>query len=296
VTGFIAGREARLRKKYEDLSTKLEKSYRRLHKQAKMLLEVEEQLGASQRLSALGRLSASLAHEIKNPLSSIRGTAEIFLDEFPEGHPKREFAQILIKEVNRLNKTVMDVLQFSRGKTGSAQQQEPLAEVLERVLKLLEAHLRKKRIVLDAKGIEEGINVSVDGDKMSQVLLNLFLNSIDALEAGAGGRIWLQVTAATEGIVITVSDNGPGIGEQDRKRIFTPFVTTKDGGTGLGLPISRRIVETYGGTLTFQPSESGGASFQIFLPREQKSPQQQLLNGAPDHKMTVTDGLNLEKG
>ena len=98
VTGFIAGREARLQEKYKNVAEKLEKSYDRLHQETELLIEAEEQLSQSQRLSALGQLSASLAHEIKNPLSSIKGTAEIFLDEFPEGHPKREFVTILLRK------------------------------------------------------------------------------------------------------------------------------------------------------------------------------------------------------
>jgi signal transduction histidine kinase len=114
VTGVIAGRESRLREKYRLLSEKLEKSYAKLHRETQLLLEAEEQLSVTQKLSALGQLSASLAHEIKNPLSSIKGTADILLDEFPDGHPKREFVEILLKETSRLNNTVEEVLQFSR--------------------------------------------------------------------------------------------------------------------------------------------------------------------------------------
>ncbi|MBW2470567.1 MAG: sensor histidine kinase, partial [Deltaproteobacteria bacterium] len=91
VTGFIAGRESLLRRRYKELSENLEKSYDKLHRETQLLLEAEEQLSAAQKLSALGQLSASLAHELKNQLSSIKGTAEILLDEFPVGHPKREF-------------------------------------------------------------------------------------------------------------------------------------------------------------------------------------------------------------
>ena len=276
VTGVIAGREARLRKKYEELSEKLERSYGRLHKQAKILLEVEEQLGASQRLSALGRLSASLAHEIKNPLSSIRGTAEIFLDEFPPGHPKHEFVEILLKEVARLNTTVEDVLRFSRGKTVGSSELEPVSEVLERTAKLLAHHLQKKNITLHPEGMEVGKDFEADGAKLSQVLLNIALNAIDALPPG--GNIWLRVRLRQKGLAITICDDGPGIDDARKEQIFTPFFTTKEGGTGLGLPISRRIVESHGGTLTCTDSPHGGACFTIFLPRRKEHAADQLLD------------------
>jgi signal transduction histidine kinase len=152
VTGIIAGRESLLRNRYKELSEKLEKSYDKLHRETELLIEVEEQLSAAQKLSALGQLSASLAHEIKNPLSSIKGTAEILLDEFPEGHPKKEFVEILLKETTRLNNTVEEVLQFSRrgmqGKKKEQAETEPLSQVIDRVTSLLASQLRKKSIKL----------------------------------------------------------------------------------------------------------------------------------------------------
>lgn len=274
VIGVIAGRETRLRKKYEELSEKLEKSYGRLHKQAKILLEVEEQLGASQRLSALGRLAASLAHEIKNPLSSIRGVAEIFLDEFPAGHPKHEFVEILLKEVNRLNTTVEDVLEYSRGQTMGQGELEPVSDILDRTAKLLGHHLHKKNIVLHSTGLETGKDFLADGAKLSQVLLNIALNAIDALSPG--GNIWLEARPQQKGLELTICDDGPGIAEADKEKIFTPFFTTKDGGTGLGLPISRRIIESYGGTLSCAASSLGGACFTIYLPGGQENAADQL--------------------
>ncbi len=160
VTGIIAGRKSRLQEKYRLLSEKLEKSYAKLHRETQLLLEAEEQLSATQKLSALGQLSASLAHEIKNPLSSIKGTAEILLDEFPTGHPKREFVEILLKETSRLNNTVEEVLQFSRrGAQGKKQEKadtEPLSQVIDRVTSLLAGHLQKKDITLTGERLGGG--------------------------------------------------------------------------------------------------------------------------------------------
>lgn len=264
VIGFIAGREANIREKYRQVAEKLESSYQKLHQETELLLDAEKQLAASQKFSALGQLSASMAHEIKNPLASIRGTAEIFLDEFPVGHEKREFAEILLKEASRLNATVDDVLRFSRGQQKIEGKREPLAEVVERVAKLVATHLRKKHIELEIDGLENGRSFSVYGDKISQVLLNIILNSIDALSQN--GRVILKVASHEDGVEIIISDNGPGIPLEQQGRIFESFVTGKEGGTGLGLSISKKIVESYGGRITCADSEIGGASFSVFLP------------------------------
>jgi signal transduction histidine kinase len=214
-----------LRDKYKLLSEKLEKSYDKLHRETELLIEVEEQLSATQKLSALGQLSASLAHEIKNPLSSIKGTSEILLDEFPEGHPKREFVEILLKETSRLNETVNEVLQFSRrgqqGQDKTDAVMEPLSQVIDRVRSLLSSHLQKKTISLIVKGWEAGKKFNVAGDKFSQVFLNIILNAIDAVPRK--GIIIVDISRQTEGISISVTDNGPGIPDALRERIFVPF-------------------------------------------------------------------------
>lgn len=266
VTGFIAGREARLQEQYRKVAEKLEKSYDRLHQETELLLEAEAQLSLSQRLSALGQLSASLAHEIKNPLSSIRGTAEIFLDEFPEGHPKREFVTILLKETDRLNATVEEVLQYSRGQHQEKQATEPVDQILERVCKLIETHLRKKSIQLEISGSQVAKDFSAAGAKMTQVFLNIILNAIDALPSN--GIIKVDSQKISGGLCISICDNGPGIDPAKFEQVFDPFISGKEDGTGLGLSISRKIVASYGGTIQCRNLEEGGACFEVFLPQE----------------------------
>lgn len=268
VTGVIAGRQSVLQQRYKELSKKLEKSYDKLHSETQLLLEVEEQLSSAQKLSALGELSASLAHEIKNPLSSIKGTAEILLDEFPPEHPKREFVEILLKETGRLNNTVEEVLRFSRrGANGwdkKNKANEPLTQVLDRVTNLLASQLRKKSIKLAVTGWEAGKNFYVAGDKLSQVFLNIILNAIDATPPK--GTITIETMKHASGCTVAIKDNGVGIATELQKTIFEPFFSTKEGGTGLGLSISKKIVESYGGTLTLSDAETGGACFIIFMP------------------------------
>ncbi|MBW1899792.1 MAG: GHKL domain-containing protein, partial [Deltaproteobacteria bacterium] len=265
VIGGIAGRESKLRKKYKSISEKLSNSYGRLHKETELLIQAEEQLGVSQKLSALGELAASLAHEIKNPLSSIKGTAEILLDEFPNNHPKREFVEILLTEVSRLNTSVEHVLRFSRKqnkKKDSAA--EPLSDVILRVSRLLEAHGKGKFIDFKLSDTTAADNFYINGDKFSQVLLNIILNAIDAVSGE--GKIHVEIKKSDNGLLVSISDNGPGIPIADRERIFEPFVSDKEDGTGLGLSISRKIIASYGGDITVSESKEGGACFTISLP------------------------------
>ncbi|MEN8143148.1 MAG: ATP-binding protein, partial [Thermodesulfobacteriota bacterium] len=199
--------------------------------------------------------------------SSLRGTAEIILDEFPEDHPKREFGEIMLKEVDRLNATVNEILQFSKGKIlfGKDQPAESLSEVISRVIRLLEPHLRKKIVALQVDSCPEADTFLVDGGKMSQVFLNIILNAIDVLEMD--GRINLIIRAEEKEMVIVVSDNGPGIPENMRQDIFQPFVSAKEHGTGLGLSISAKIIEGIGGQISVSESGEGGACFAVSLPR-----------------------------
>ena len=288
VTGVIAGRESLLRQRYKELSEKLEKSYDKLHRETQLLLEVEAQLGAAQKLSALGQLSASLAHEIKNPLASIKGTAEILLDEFPKDHPKREFVEILLKETTRLNNTVEEVLQFSRrgkqdGKNEDAET-EPLPQVIDRVTSLLASQLRKKSIKLSVIGWETAKDFFVAGEKLSQVFLNIILNAIDATPPK--GEITITTMKYESGYAVSVQDTGAGIPEEQKDKIFNPFYSSKEGGTGLGLSISKKIVESYGGTLTLADAKTGGACFTVFLPEQNSDSEVK--------KQTTSDFKNIE--
>jgi signal transduction histidine kinase len=264
--GFIASRESRLREKYQDLSVKLERSYHRLHEETELLLEVEEQLRASQKFSALGQLSASLAHEIKNPLASIRGTAEIFLDEFPEGHPKREFVEILLKETARLNTTVEEVLDFSRSQhkiSAVEPKKENIPAILKRVITLMDTSFQKKKIKVELDVAADCHEVLVDAGKMAQVFINLLLNASEAVLQG--GHVVVRVAREEGNTIISFADDGPGVAENEYAQVFAPFYSGKDDGTGLGLAITAKIVESYGGKITVGRSPLGGALFTVKL-------------------------------
>jgi signal transduction histidine kinase len=266
LVGVISGRQTRLREGYQQLSEKLQASYVRLHDETAQLIEAEARLAAAQKFSALGRLSASLAHEIKNPLASIKGTAEILRDEFPKDHPKREFVDILFKETGRLHDTVEEILHYSKGRPQEKEEAtELLATVARHVGALLERQLREKQVRFTLPENDEAQHLMVESAKFSQVLLNLCLNALDAVRPG--GQIWLMAeNAADGGWRISVCDDGPGVPEAEKERIFEPFYSGKADGTGLGLLISRKIVESYGGSLRVTDRPGGGACFEILLP------------------------------
>lgn len=272
VTGAMAAKEKRLRIKYQNLALQLKRSYKKLHNQTATLVEAEEQLHASQKLSALGQLSASLAHEVKNPLAGIRGAAEILADDFPADHPKHEFATILLKETNRLSNTVEEVLRYSKRQhpTGNAPRLESLPRVLERVSTLLDNSFRSKNVKLYLKLSDDAEDIFIDGDKMSQVFINLLLNSCEALEPKQ--QITVSVQESDNQIEILFQDNGPGVPKDVQSKIFDPFYTTREEGTGLGLAISSRIVESYGGSIRLEnQGHDQGALFIVTLPKNEQN-------------------------
>ncbi|HSN25596.1 MAG TPA: ATP-binding protein [Kofleriaceae bacterium] len=203
------------------------------------------------RLAALGEMSAVLAHEIKNPLASLKGNAQLLASALEEGKPKQKATRV-VDEAVRLEKLVADLLAFVR--TGE----------------LHRARFNPARLIPDAiesDTTEAPATWSLDEARMRQVLANLVENG-----QAAGGPVTVRVAQeparagrATR-LVIEVADKGPGVPADDRERIFEPFFTKKTRGTGLGLAIARRIVEQHGGTISVHDGTSGGAVFRIEIP------------------------------
>ncbi len=274
VIGMISSRENRLRKKYQTLSEQLSVSYQRLHDQAARLVQAEKELGQAGKLSLLGHVSASLAHEIKNPLASIKGAAEILADEVDKDHPKHEFIEIMRSEIERLNNSVEEVLAYCRGQQAKeTDEMAPLGQVLDQVLQVMTPTIREKsiqitrRISRDAGKRVEG-DIRVPSAAMTQVLMNLILNAVD--EVPPKGIINISCLPETDDYFIHVDDNGPGLDPENYDAIFKSFVTFKDGGTGLGLSITRKIIKRLGGTISVGRSDLGGARFTVSLPDKER--------------------------
>ena len=265
LTGFLAEREQLQKTRYRQAAVRLEESYAKLREQADLILEIEEQLRRADRLTALGELAAGMAHEFRNPLGSIRGTAEILQDGIDPADPRAEFARILVKEVDRLNRVVQDFLDFARPASAEERCSEciDVNEALREILLLTQQPASKSGVDvrLDAGGLPL---LSGHREQLKQAFLNLILNALQAMPAGGS----LTVTTAVEeaDVRIDFADTGQGIAPADLPRIFNPFFTTRRDGTGLGLAITHRIVQGHGGRIDVASRVGEGTTITLRLP------------------------------
>lgn len=268
VTGFLSEQEKRRREQLEKTTAGLEESYRALQQQSERIIRIEEHLRRAERLSVLGELAAVLAHEIRNPLGSIRGTAEILKDDYQPGDKKYEFLEILLKESDRLNRVVEDFLRLSR-----PQQLAPascdVAEELKSIVMLVAAEAKRRSVKLELQ-TNERLEINADKDKLHQAFMNIILNGIQSTEGGGSLTItasWRNDhAAAAPEVQILFRDSGTGIPEDIVNKIFEPFVTSKKDGTGLGLAIAKKIIEAHGGRIEVDSKLHEGTTFTIILP------------------------------
>ncbi len=224
---------------------------------------LRRQLQRSERLSALGNLAAGVAHEIRNPLSSIKGFAT-FLKGKTEGQDK-EAAAMLIDEVDRLNRVVSGLLEFARPDTVTLARVD-LHSIVERALRLCSPDLAAQSISLESASDPALPPLMLDEDKLTQALLNLFLNAVQAMENGGVLRVSAALDPAGGKVLLRVGDTGKGIAPEDLSSIFDPYVTTRAAGTGLGLALVHRIVEQHGGSIGVESEPGRGSVFTISLP------------------------------
>ncbi len=226
--------------------------------------ELQEKVRRSERLAALGRLASGVAHEIRNPLSSIKGFAQYFRDKFEAGTEDKSYADIMIQEVERLNRVITQLLDFGRPKELRLDL-HPLSRILEHPLQLIRADLNKRGIKLIESPFPEE-KVRVDSDQITQALLNIFLNAIESMERGGELRVGVVSKPERGGVQIWISDSGSGITQRNLSKIFDPFFSTKKKGTGLGLAITANIIEAHGGEISVESREGKGTTVKIFLP------------------------------
>lgn len=229
---------------------------------------LEEEVRRKEKLAAIGTLAAGVAHEIRNPLSSIKGYATYFGERFPEGSEDRAAAGVMVREVDRLNRVISDLIGFSRP-TDVHLKPTPLTKVAEHALQLLrqDAAQRKVRLVLEATpNLPPAL---LDADRFGQALLNVCLNALDAMPQG--GVMTLRLTNyAANRLCLEVDDTGTGIAPEHMPHIFDPYFTSKGHGTGLGLATVHKIIEAHGGevsvTSRYGLPEGSGTSFRFLLP------------------------------
>jgi signal transduction histidine kinase len=268
VTGILAQRERERSAQLQKTAEGLEQSYKALQDQSEQLIAIEKNLRSAEKLSTLGEMAAVLAHEIRNPLGSIRGTAEILRDDYRPGDPKYEFIDIQIRETERLNRVVEEFLRMARPlptEMGLCHVQEELKTVL-----LLVANdARERNISLLLEPPDADVVVKGNGEKLRQAFLNIAINAIQAMQGGGNLTISTSVNqemGAVDMCEIRFRDSGEGIDPEFLSRIFQPFYTTKQEGTGLGLSITKKIIEGHGGTLQVDSVSGEGTAVLIRLP------------------------------
>jgi PAS domain S-box-containing protein len=223
----------------------------------------------AERLISLGELSAYVAHEIRNPLTGIRTTIQYIGHKLGKDDPKQEDIEAIIMELDRVEKIIEDLLQFSRPQVGN-KTMVSLNTLVDRTLEALGPQI-------EAAGIEVSRNLRrrlpeslMDPDMIQRVLFNLMTNAIEAMEEGGVLRITTTLRRFRSGdpnLEVFISDTGRGIEPELLQKIFQPFFTTRPAGTGLGLPISLQLIRAHGGRISARNRSKGGAIFRVSLPR-----------------------------
>ena len=243
------------------------------------LKRLELQIRRSDRLASLGTLSAGMAHEIKNPLVSIKTFAQLLPERYHESDFRETFSGLIVHEIDRIDSLVNQLLRFARPA-------KPLLrpmhthEILDKTLRLVQHRLYQKEIKVTQKWEAPIDTIRADGDQMEQVFLNFFLNAMDAMKGGGELTVSTETRSGeslvtpllpedgerNEALHISIRDTGEGIKKEDIARVFDPFFTTKNFGTGLGLSVVHGIIEEHGGQIEVESELAKGTSFHIFLP------------------------------
>jgi two-component system NtrC family sensor kinase len=240
--------------------------------------ELQAALARGDRLASVGVMSAQVAHEINNPLTTVLGYAKLLLEDKSEGHADRAALELIASEAERMKTIVGGLLEYARAPRDSARKlgeggptgAEPAA-VVRHVAALLEPQLRRARAKL-ATDVQINEPLAIEPNALQQVLVNLVQNAVQAMvEAKVdGGTIAIAARPEPGGIAtsITVADDGPGIPASDRTRVFDPFFTTKAAGvgTGLGLAVCKHLIATAGGSIEVTESRGHGAEFRLVIP------------------------------
>ena len=225
---------------------------------------LEENLHMSERLAGMGRVVASIAHEIRNPLGIIRSSAELLLRRTGQTDPRTSgILQAIYDEAVRLSQTVNDFLDYARPRQ-PRQDYVDLVEVLKQVLAFQAGHIERQGVQLELE-LEKSLQVKGDKDLLYRALYNLVANALQAMQ-GAGSLHVSGRTHADGRVELALRDSGPGFDPQNLPRAMDPFFTTKDSGTGLGLPIVNSIIGSHGGSIRLENAAEGGAVAHIFLP------------------------------
>jgi two-component system sensor histidine kinase HydH len=228
---------------------------------------LQEKVKRSEKLAAIGELAAGVAHEIRNPLSSIRGFAQFLRHSLKDKPQEKEYAETMVTEVDRINRVVTDLLTFARPMTVEISPTD-ITELIEHSVRLVEADALSRDVNI-RMNISDLSKLPLDANQITQALLNLLLNALQALPPKGNIEIGAELDASDSRLHLWVKDDGPGIPNNLIEKIFDPFYTTHEKGTGLGLAIVHKIAENHNGEIRVNSPPKGmarGCCFSIFIP------------------------------
>lgn len=228
-------------------------------------LEMQAEQEKQRHWAHMGRLSASLAHEIRNPLGAIKGLSQLLVERMKQDQPEREFADTIVGEAKRLEDLVHSLLAFAR-MPDPRKEKTDIVALVRQVLENLHLEWEKSKIQVQCQAVAEPLIVDLDPNQIRQVLWNLFLNARDAMPDGGSLHISMEATTGKDVVGVSIQDSGPGFTPEALQNLFEPFFTTKAQGNGLGLAISQQIVQRHQGRICLENAPSGGARCIVYLP------------------------------
>ncbi len=277
ITGLKAQGEREEKERFRKTAQELEEAMEKQKKQSEMISDMEQQLRASDRLATIGELVAGLAHEVRNPLGSIRGAVEIIRERVPDEIKKLEFFDILVQDTQRLNEVVENYLSFAKNKPAVLENYD-LQDTIRKIILMLETRARKSNIKFKTEYIDKILITKGDPILFWQTIMNITLNAMQAMPEG--GTITLAVSEIqkkpdesprqSEKVFaqIGIKDEGKGIDKKEMDNIFKPFYTTKLDGTGLGLAIVKRIADETQWNIDVKSHRGEGTEFIVQIPVE----------------------------
>lgn len=227
--------------------------------------EQEERLERAERLAAVGEIAASIAHEVKNPLTVVKGAISLVPQKLEDPCFLREFSGVVVKELDRVNRTIEALLDFSRYSHPNMTTVE-IRKILDNALDVISAYARLNKVSVEVIGGDGVPSLKGDADHLTQVFLNLFLNAVQAMPEGGRLSVETRYRSGSKYLEVLVKDTGVGISPEHRDRVFDMFFTTKKGGTGLGLSLVQRIIFEHQGFVEFESEPGKGTTFIIKLP------------------------------
>lgn len=257
-----------LRKEKDQIRRYNEELEEEVKKRTERIRDLEKQRSEIEKLVATGRMAARIAHEINNPLASIKNSFLLIKDAVSESHPYYDYVDRIEKEINRITRIVHQMMDLYRPKQGAPHEFQ-IREIINDVVSLLKVSCHERDVSISVDLPEDSVVGFLPDDSLRQVLFNILQNAIDA--SPEGGIVKVGVAVSNDRLNISVTDQGSGIPKDLGPLIFEPFFTTKGdlpkGGLGLGLSISRSLVEAMGGSIQFQSQANMGTVFRILLPR-----------------------------